>query len=61
MTYAAIEVAGKIVDQFEQVAKVKDFEDEDAREKAKAFCEKFVERAFRRRLAMKPHARVASR
>ena len=50
VTYAAIEVAGKIVDQFEHVAKVKDFEDEDAREKAKAFCEKFVERAFRRPL-----------
>lgn len=51
VTYAAIEVAGKIVDQFEQVAKVKDFEDEDARDKAKEFCAKFVERAFRRPLS----------
>jgi hypothetical protein len=48
-THAAVEIAGKIADQFATFSGVKN-EASDRPKKLQAFCEKFAERAFRRPL-----------
>ncbi|MGC1274722.1 MAG: DUF1592 domain-containing protein [Planctomycetaceae bacterium] len=48
-TFAAIEVAQKIVDDLERLASVKNG-DPDRKEKLRKFCTQFVERAYRRPL-----------
>ncbi|HEX7859096.1 MAG TPA: DUF1592 domain-containing protein [Verrucomicrobiae bacterium] len=54
-TQAAIEVAGKVVDRLERYSGAKP-DSKNRRDKVQQFCEKFVERAFRRPLTPEEHS-----
>jgi hypothetical protein len=54
-THGAIEVAGRVIDQLEKLSGAK-ADSEKRREKVRQFCEKFVERAFRRPLTPEEHS-----